>query len=35
MELSGRVKRTFLRGQLVYDGKIVGPARGQYIKRPA
>jgi allantoinase len=35
MELSGRVKRTFLRGQLVYDGKIVGPARGQYLKRPA
>jgi allantoinase len=33
MELSGRVKRTFLRGQLVYDGKIVGPARGRYIKR--
>jgi hypothetical protein len=29
------VKRTFLRGQLVYDGKIVGPARGRYIKRPA
>jgi allantoinase len=35
MELTGRVKRTFLRGQLVYDGKIVGPARGRYIKRPA
>jgi allantoinase len=35
MELNGRVKRTFLRGALVYDGKIVGPARGRYIKRPA
>jgi allantoinase len=35
MELTGRVKRTFLRGQLVYDGRIVGPARGQYVRRPA
>jgi len=35
MELTGRVKRTFLRGSLIYDGKVVGPARGQYIKRPA
>jgi allantoinase len=34
MELTGRVKRTFLRGQLIYDGKVVGPARGQYIRRP-
>ena len=34
MELTGRVKRTFLRGHLIYDGKVVGPARGQYIKRP-
>jgi hypothetical protein len=29
------VKSTFLRGALVYhDGKIVGPARGQYMRRP-
>ena len=34
-ELTGRVKSTFLRGQLIYDqGKIVGPARGQYLRRP-
>jgi len=36
VELSGRVKSTFLRGALVYDsGKIVGPARGQYLRRSA
>jgi allantoinase len=34
MELTGRVKRTFLRGQAIYDGKVVGPARGRYIRRP-
>jgi allantoinase len=34
MELTGRVKRTFLRGQLIYDGNVVGPARGQYLRRP-
>jgi allantoinase len=34
-ELTGRVKSTFLRGELVYDnGEIVGPARGQYLRRP-
>ena len=34
-ELTGRVKRTFLRGQEIYDGAaVVGPARGQYLKRP-
>jgi len=34
-ELTGRVKSTFLRGQLVYhNGNIVGPARGQYLRRP-
>ena len=34
-ELAGRVKSTFLRGQLVYhNGNIVGPARGQYLRRP-
>jgi allantoinase len=36
MELSGRVKNTFLRGSLIYDdGKILGSARGQYLHRPA
>ena len=35
LELSGRVKSTFLRGELVYDaGKITGPARGRYMHRP-
>ena len=34
-ELTGRVKSTFLRGSLIYHaGKIVGPARGQYLRRP-
>jgi len=34
IELTGRVKSTFLRGELVYDnGKIVGPARGKYLRR--
>jgi allantoinase len=34
-ELTGRVKSRFLRGDLVYhDGKIVGPARGRYMRRP-
>ena len=35
-ELTGRVKSTLLRGRLVdHDGNIVGPARGQYLRRPA
>ena len=35
VELSGRVKSTFLRGALVYDnGNVVGPARGKYLRRP-
>ena len=35
IELTGRVKSTFLRGSLIYDdGKIVGPARGEYLHRP-
>ena len=34
-ELTGKVKRTFLRGDLIYDGaSVIGPARGQYLKRP-
>ncbi len=35
MELTGRVKTTLLRGEVVYDrGEVVGPARGRYLKRP-
>ena len=35
MALTGRVKSTFLRGELIYDrGQCVGPARGRYIRRP-
>ena len=35
LELTGRVKSTFLRGVLIFDGgKIIGPARGQYLRRP-
>jgi allantoinase len=34
-ELTGRVKSTFVRGNLVYhNGNIVGAPRGKYIKRP-
>jgi allantoinase len=35
LALRGQVMTTFLRGQVVYDqGGIVGPARGQYLRRP-
>lgn len=35
VELTGRVKQTFLRGQLIYDhGQMVGTPQGQYLKRP-
>ena len=35
IELSGRVKNTFLRGALIYaDGKIIGAPRGEYLRRP-
>ena len=35
MELSAKVKSTYLRGNCVYDnGAVVGPATGQYISRP-
>jgi allantoinase len=35
MELDGRVDRTLLRGQLIYDrGAVVGPPRGQFLRRP-
>jgi allantoinase len=35
IELSARVKATYLRGNLVYDGsKVVGKPRGRYLSRP-
>jgi allantoinase len=35
LELSARVKATFLRGTLVCEnGKLVGPPRGRYLRRP-
>jgi allantoinase len=35
VELSGRVKRTYLRGDVIYDnGNIVGAANGKYLSRP-
>ncbi|HJY77423.1 MAG TPA: dihydroorotase family protein [Burkholderiales bacterium] len=35
LELSARVKATFLRGELVCEnGKVLGPARGHYLHRP-
>jgi allantoinase len=34
-QLTGKVVATFLRGQLVHEhGAVVGPARGQYLRRP-
>jgi allantoinase len=34
-ELRGRVKHTFLRGELIYDdGRLVGDPRGRYLSRP-
>jgi len=35
-ELTGKVRRTILRGHTVYlDGEILGPARGRYLHRPS
>ena len=35
MELTGRVKATILRGNLVYEnGNTVGFAQGKYLQRP-
>ena len=35
LELTGRVKATFLRGVAVFDGgNVIGPARGGYLRRP-
>jgi allantoinase len=37
MELTGRVRQTFLRGELVYDAAtgVVGAPRGHYLRRPS
>jgi allantoinase len=35
MELTGMVRTTLLRGEVVFeDGNVVGPPRGKYVKRP-
>ena len=34
IELSARVKQTWLRGRLIYDGNIVGEPTGKFLKRP-
>ncbi len=35
LELTGRVKSTFLRGNLIYNqGQVIGSPGGQYLKRP-
>ena len=35
MELSGRVKTTLLRGEVIYaNDEVVGEPRGRYLKRP-
>ena len=35
-ELTGQVRTTFLRDQRISDdGKVVGAARGRYVKRPS
>jgi len=35
MELAGKVKATFLRGNLIFEnGSVVGESKGKYLKRP-
>ena len=35
LEMTGRVKSTFLRGKLIYDkGQVLGSPTGRYLKRP-
>ncbi|MCY3750219.1 MAG: dihydroorotase family protein [Gammaproteobacteria bacterium] len=34
IELSARVKQTWLRGRLIYDGNVVGEPAGKFLKRP-
>ena len=36
IEVTGRVKHTFVRGMHVFgDGKLIGEMRGQYVRRPS
>ena len=35
MTLTGKVKATFLRGELIYENdQVIGSPKGQYLKRP-
>lgn len=34
IELKARIRQTFLRGRLIYDGSIVGEPQGRYLRRP-
>ena len=34
IELTAKVKQTWLRGRLIYDGGVVGEPTGQHLKRP-
>lgn len=35
VELGGRVRQTYLRGECIFDrGDVIGPPRGQYLRRP-
>mgnify|MGYP001057300303 CR=1 FL=1 len=35
MELTGKVKSTFLRGNLIYDKReVLGSPQGKYLQRP-
>ena len=34
IELSAKVKQTWLRGRLIYDGNVVGEPAGKFLKRP-
>ncbi|MGI9229658.1 MAG: dihydroorotase [Gammaproteobacteria bacterium] len=34
IEMTANVEQTFLRGNLIYDGNIVGEAKGRYLARP-
>ena len=34
IELTAKVKQTWLRGRLIYDGNVVGEPAGQYLRRP-
>ncbi|MCY4210845.1 MAG: dihydroorotase family protein [Gammaproteobacteria bacterium] len=34
IELTARVKQTWLRGRLIYDGNVIGEPTGKFLKRP-